>query len=61
MMIKLEKKEDVQPICPHCKAELSNIFYSELKYEWGKRYIYFCPVCRSCLGVSHRKGPMFGM
>jgi hypothetical protein len=60
MMITVEKKEDMQPVCPHCKVELTKIFFRDLKYDWGKRYVYFCPECRACLGVSHRKGPMFG-
>ena len=26
----------------------------------GKRYVYFCPNCKSVLGVSHRKGFWMG-
>jgi len=55
-MITFEKKEEVVPICPHCKKELTNVWFRQLKQDLGKRCIYFCPQCKSCLGVSHRKG-----
>ncbi|MFW6287989.1 MAG: hypothetical protein ACOC2J_04485 [bacterium] len=56
----VEKKENVNPICPHCGAELENIWFKELKSSLGKRYIYFCPMCKKVLGVSHRKGFWMG-
>ena len=59
-MIKLEQKEDASPICPHCKDTLRSIWLRELAGMLGKRYIYFCPQCRSVLGVSHRKGFWMG-
>ena len=59
-MLSFEKKEDMAPICPHCKKPVSSIYYRELKGDLGKRSLYFCPECRSCLGVSHRKGLTFG-
>ena len=55
-MITFEKKEGVAPICPHCKKELTRMWYQQFKGDLGKRCIYFCPECKSCLGVSHRKG-----
>ena len=59
-MIHSEKKEDILPICPHCKAEITKLWFRELKKDMGKRCVYFCPECRSCLGVSHRKGLTMG-
>ncbi len=60
-MIVVEKKEDVAPICPHCKKELEKVYFQEFKGDLGKRCVYFCPVCRACLGVSHRKGLTMGL
>ncbi len=60
-MIPFEKKEDVLPICPSCKKELRTVWYREVKGDLGKRCIYFCPECRSSLGVSHRKGLTMGL
>jgi hypothetical protein len=59
-VITTEEKNDVTPICPHCKTELRLVWFQELFTFLGKRYIYFCPDCRSVLGVSHRKGFWMG-
>jgi uncharacterized protein YbaR (Trm112 family) len=59
-VLSIEEKIDVNPICPHCKKELSTIWCRLISGMLGKRYIYFCPECRSCLGVSHRKGFWMG-
>jgi uncharacterized protein with PIN domain len=60
-MIATEEKEDEWPICPHCKSELRKLWFQELKKDLGKRCLYFCPECRSCLGISHRKGLTMGL
>jgi uncharacterized protein YbaR (Trm112 family) len=59
-MVELQERFDVVPLCPHCKGDLHNIAYRELSGMFGKRYVYFCPNCRSVLGVSHRKGFWMG-
>lgn len=59
-MINLENKNDVIPICPHCKQEIQTVYFQELSGFLGRRYFYFCPHCRSALGVSHRKGLLMG-
>ena len=59
-MITTEKRDDVVPICPHCKKKLQKLWFQELAKDMGKRCLYFCPECRSCLGVSHRKGLTMG-
>ncbi len=56
----VEEKEDVDPICPHCKKKLLKIWYREVESLFGRRYVYFCPNCRKVLGVSHRKGFWMG-
>jgi glutaredoxin len=59
-MITFQKREDIAPVCPHCKKEINRILYQELKGEIGKRYIYFYPHCKATLGLLHRKGLTFG-
>lgn len=59
-MIETEERNDVRPICPHCKAELQKVYFREMSVFLGKRFIYFCPNCRAALGVSHRKGFWMG-
>ena len=59
-MFTIEKKEEILPVCPHCKTELSKMWCREIKGDLGKRSIYFCSNCKSLLGVSHRKGLTFG-
>lgn len=60
-MITFEKNDAVMPICQHCKKDLNNIWYREMRGDLGKRCLYFCPHCRSILGVSHRKGLTMGL
>ena len=55
-MIAFEKNEQVTPACPHCKKELTKVWFQQIKGDLGKRCIYFCPECKSSLGFSHRKG-----
>jgi uncharacterized protein with PIN domain len=59
-MITILQKEGILPVCPHCKNELAEVWYNELRGNFGRRYVYFCPQCRSVLGVSHRKGFWMG-
>jgi len=59
-MIETEEKNDLLPVCPYCKTGVNKVYFQELKGFLGKRYIYFCPNCRSILGVSHRKGFWMG-
>lgn len=59
-MITFKKNDAAAPICPHCKKEIASIWFREMKGDLGKRCLYFCPECRSCLGFSHRKGLTFG-
>jgi hypothetical protein len=59
-MMRLEERDDILPVCPHCKAELRNVWYQGMSTLLGKRYVYFCPDCRSVLGVTHRKGFWMG-
>ncbi len=58
--MKVEKRENINPICPFCEVDLDTVWTKELKGSLGKRYIYFCPKCNKVLGVSHRKGFWMG-
>ena len=60
-MIPFNQREDLTPVCPHCKKEIKEIIFRELKGDLGKRCLYFCPACRAVLGVSHRKGLTMGL
>ena len=59
-MIQLEQRDDLDPMCPFCKERLRTIAHRELSGTFGKRYVYFCALCRSVLGISHRKGFWMG-
>ncbi|MFZ0427769.1 MAG: hypothetical protein WAO20_06610 [Acidobacteriota bacterium] len=59
-MIRSEERDDINPVCPHCKAEITRIGYRTIESTLGKRFLYFCLACRACLGVSHRKGFWMG-
>ena len=54
------KEADRDPLCPHCEKKLKTLWYRELRCLLGKRYLYFCPSCNKCLGISHRKGFFMG-
>jgi hypothetical protein len=59
-MINLLEKNDIRPVCPHCAAEIGEVYFQELNGLLGRRYIYFCSLCSKILGVSHRKGFWMG-
>ncbi len=58
-MVELEVS-DVDPICPHCSASVTMVLFQELRGMLGRRFIYYCGLCRKVLGVSHRKGFWMG-
>jgi hypothetical protein len=60
-MITTIERDDLFPLCPHCKKEITTVWFRQLKPDLGKRCVYFCPQCRACLGISHRKGLIMGM
>lgn len=59
-MLDLERRDEIDPLCPHCSERLTKIWFRELRGVFGKRYLYFCPGCRKVLGISHRKGFFMG-
>ena len=38
-MIRIEEKQDVEPMCPHCKESLRLLWFRELAGMLGKRYV----------------------
>jgi hypothetical protein len=59
-MISITETENVNPVCPHCEKELSNVLARRLETVLGVRFIYFCGLCKKVLGISHRKGFWMG-
>ncbi|MFC1555283.1 hypothetical protein ACFL7D_11675 [candidate division KSB1 bacterium] len=59
-MIESEERNDVLPLCPHCSKDLTKVFFREIRSTLGKRYVYFCSMCKKTLGLSHRKGFWMG-
>jgi len=59
-MIIAQENSETNPVCPQCKQEIQTVHYQTLSGFMGRRYLYFCPRCRSVLGVSHRKGFWMG-
>jgi protein-arginine kinase activator protein McsA len=59
-MIRLVEKTDIRPICPHCSQETDELWFQELRSDFGRRYVYFCSKCRKIVGASHRKGFWMG-
>ena len=59
-MIRLREMKDISPICPHCSEQIDEMWFQELRSNWGRRYAYFCPKCLKIVGVSHRKGFWMG-
>ena len=60
VVMNLEERNDIDPVCPHCDTVLDTVGYRLLSAWLGRRYIYFCLACRRSLGVSHRKGFFMG-
>jgi uncharacterized protein with PIN domain len=59
-MIECADIQTEQPICPHCEKPVHKVLCRELSSVLGRRYIYFCALCKKILGVSHRKGFWMG-
>jgi hypothetical protein len=59
-MVDLRQAQDIDPICPHCSAEVREVLFQGIRGFLGRRFIYFCSECRAVLGVSHRKGFWMG-
>jgi predicted RNA-binding Zn-ribbon protein involved in translation (DUF1610 family) len=59
-MIECRETQSEFPVCPHCGQPVREVLCRRLSSVFGKRYIYFCALCKKVLGVSHRKGFWMG-
>ena len=48
------RREDLDPICPHCDAEIPEIYSRKPKGSFGigRGYVFFCPHCKRVLGCG---------
>jgi hypothetical protein len=56
--LNLVRREDVNPVCPHCNQSLPDVFYKAKGPGWfffPRTAIYFCPHCRKVLGLGQSK------
>jgi hypothetical protein len=52
------RREDMDPVCPHCNAKISELYYKAKGPGWflfPRSAIYFCPHCRKVLGVAQSR------
>lgn len=59
-MIRSTEKHDLKPVCPHCEAQIDEVYYKKIDSTFGKRYLYFCSKCNKTLGITQRKGFWMG-
>ncbi|HNS35735.1 MULTISPECIES: hypothetical protein [unclassified Mesotoga] len=52
--MKLVRKEELNPKCPHCESELPEIFFKQKGpgLLLSKTVVYFCPYCHKVLGIG---------
>lgn len=58
--IAVAQRDDLLPVCPHCREDLRTIHARSMTSTFGRRFVYFCSQCRCVLGISHRKGFWMG-
>lgn len=52
-------RDDLVPVCPHCEAEIHEVYRrgSGVPLGQGRTLVYFCPRCHKVLGFA--QGRMF--
>lgn len=52
--IEITRREDLVAVCPHCEAELPEIFVKKPRgpFGIGQGYLFLCPTCRKVLGTG---------
>ena len=50
----LVDRPDLVPICPHCDAQLPEVYRKGTGFPLGqgRTLVYFCPHCRKVLGFA---------
>lgn len=48
------RSDDLVPICPHCEAEVPEIYARRPRGSFGigRGFVFFCPHCRKVLGCG---------
>ena len=56
------RREDLVPICPHCDAEVPEIYARRPSgpFGVGRGFVFFCPHCRKVLGFGTQWYPLPG-
>lgn len=57
------RRKDIVPICPHCEAELPEIYSRKpgrASFGMGRGFVFFCPHCRKVLGFGTQWYPFPG-
>ena len=51
------KREDLVPLCPHCEAELPEVYVKTkgVGFVVGSTAVFFCPHCRKVLGFGQSR------
>ena len=52
------RREDLDPICPHCNEKLPEVYYKAKGPGWflfPRSAVYFCPHCRKVLGLAQSR------
>ncbi len=54
MRVECTQREDIKALCPHCNAELPELFFQRPRgpFGIGRGYLFFCPTCRKVLGAG---------
>ncbi len=51
----VEAFDDLNPVCPFCESELTEILFREAPsgfFQARTKFVFFCPQCRKILGVG---------
>ena len=57
------RRDDIVPACPHCDAELPQIYMRKLRrasFGIGRGFVFSCPHCRKVLGFGAQWYPFPG-
>lgn len=52
------RREDLEPVCPHCERKLAEIYYKSKGPGWfvfPSTAVYFCPGCLKVLGFGQSR------
>jgi hypothetical protein len=56
------RRDDLVPVCPHCDAEVPEIYARRPggRFGVGRGFVFFCPHCRKVLGFGTQWYPFPG-